>query len=209
VNNIITVQPCKATDVGQLGRESPDCDEGAGASTQTASSHCRIPSLGLDGINTSDEDLAKPLRKEAALIENTATDFHGTNGDIEPCDSELEAAKRDDPETLEASNAPTNGSIAKSQQSPVSDSIASVTSANESSLSSKASAESSQRPAQKDAKVQDGEEKLVSQRPPVSTLSARNGQKDQEDFWLIRFCGAVVQGVVGSMSSLLCGNRRK
>lgn len=181
MNNVMTVQQCKATDVGQLGTESPDCNE----------------------------DLAKSLRKEAALTENTVADFHGANSDIEPCDSEPAAAKRDDPETLEASNAPTNGSITKSQQKPVSDSLASIISANESSLSSKTSAEPSQRPAQKDAKVQDGEEELVSQRPSVSTLSARNGRKDQKNFWLIRFCRVVVQGVVGSMSSLLCGNRRK
>ena len=207
MNNVMTVQRCKDTDVGQLGTESLDCDEGAGASTQTASSQCKSPSLGLDGINNSDE--AKSLRKEAALTENTAADFRGANGDIEPCDSELEAAKRDDPETLEASSAPTNGSTTKSQQKPVSDSLASVICANESSLSNKTSAEPSQRPAQKDAKVQDGEEKLVSQRPSVSTLSARNGQKDQKDIWLTRFCRVVVQGVVGSMSSLLCGKRRK
>ena len=168
MNNIMTVQQYKATDVGQLGTESPD----------------------------SDEDLAKSLRKEAALTENIVADFHGASDDIEPCDSEPAAAKRDDSETVEASNAPTNGSITKSHQKPVSDNLASVISANESSLS-------------KDAKVQDGEEKLVSQRPSVSTLSARNGRKDQKDFWLIRFCRVVVQGVVGSMSSLLCGNRRK
>ena len=209
MNNVMTIQQCMATDVGHLGTESPNCDEGAGASTQTASSHCKSPSLGLDGIDNSDEDLAKSLRKEAALTENTAADFHGANGDIEPCDSEPEAAKRDDPETLETSNAPTNGSTTKSPQKPVSDSLASVISANEPSLSSKTSAEPSQRPAQKDANVQDGEEKLASQRPLVSTLSARNGQKDQKDFWLIRFCRVVVQGVVGSISSLLYGNRRK
>jgi hypothetical protein len=209
VNNVMTVQQCKVTDVGQLGTENPDCDEGAGASTQTASGHCKSPSLVLNGINNSDEDLAKPLRKEAALTENPAADFHGANGDIEPCDSEPEAAKRDDPETLEASNAPTKSSTTKPQQKPTSDSLASVISANESSLSSKTSAEPSQRPAQRDAEVQDGEEKLVSQRPSVSTLSARNGQKDQEDFWLIRFCRVIVHGVVGSISSLLFGSRRK
>jgi hypothetical protein len=209
VNNIMTVQSCKATDVGQLGTESPDCDEGAGTSTQTASSHCKSPSLGLDGINNSSEDLARSLRKEAALTENTVADFHGANSDIEPCDSEPGAAKRNDPETLEASNAPTNGSITKSQQKPTIDSLAPVISANESSLSSKTSTEPSQRPAEKVAKVQDGEEKLVSQKPSVSTPAARNGQKDQKDFLLIRFCRVVVQGVVGSMSSLLCGKRRK
>jgi hypothetical protein len=186
VNNIMTVQPCKATDAGQPGTESPNCDEGTRASTQTAPSHCKNPSLGLDGINNSDEDLAKSSRKEAALTENTVVDFHGANGDIEPYDSEPEAAKRDDPETLKASSAPTDVSITKSQRKPVGDSLASVISANESSLSSKTSAEPSQRPAQEDAKVQDGEEKLVSQRPlSVSTLSAKDGQKDQKDFWLI------------------------
>ena len=175
VNNIMTVQPCKATDVGQLGTEGPDCDESAEASTQTASKN---PSLGLDGTNDSDEDLARSLRKEAALTENTVGSFHGANGDIEPCDSELEAAKRDDPETLEVSNAPTNGSIAKSLQKPIIDSLAPIIGANESSLSSKTSVEPSQQPTQKDAEIQDGEEELVSRKPSVSTLSARNGQKD-------------------------------
>jgi hypothetical protein len=173
VNNIMTVQPRKAINADQPGTKSPDCDEGAGASTQTASSHCKSPSLGLDGINNSDEDLAKSSCKEAALTENTVADFDGANGNIEPCDPEPEAAKRDDPETLKASNAPTDVSITKSQQKPVGDSLGSVISANESSLSGKTSAEPSQRSAQKDAKVQDGEEKLVSQRPSVSTLSAR------------------------------------
>lgn len=209
VNNTMTVQPCKAADVGQLGTESPDCDEVVEASTQAASSYYKSPSLGLDGINDSDEDLARSLRKEAALTENTVEGFHGANGDIEPCDSEPEAVTRDDPETLEASNAPTNGSIPKSQQKPVIDSLAPIISANESSFSSKASAEPSQQPAQKEAKIRDGEEKLVSQRPSVSTLSARNGRENQKDFLLIRFCRVVVQGVVGSMSSFLCGNRRK
>jgi hypothetical protein len=44
----------------------------------------------LDGINDSDEDLARSLRKEAALIENIAKGFHGANGDIAPCDSKPE-----------------------------------------------------------------------------------------------------------------------
>jgi hypothetical protein len=74
----------------QLGTESPDHDEGAEALTQTASSHCKSPLFGLDDINDSDEDLARSLRKKAALIENIAKGFHGANGDIEPCDSKPE-----------------------------------------------------------------------------------------------------------------------
>src|SRR4051812_37260588 len=104
VNNIITVQSCKATDVGQLGTEGPDCDEGPAAPTQTASSHCKSPSIGLDGINNSSEDLARSFAQRSSTDRNTVADFHGANGDIEPCDSEPEAAKRNDSETLKASN---------------------------------------------------------------------------------------------------------
>jgi hypothetical protein len=204
VNNIMTVQPCKATDVGQLGTEGPDCDESAKASTQTASSHCKNPSLGPNGIDGSDEDLTRPLHKKAALTENTVEGFHSANGDIKPYDSEPEATKRDDPETLGALKAPTNDAIPKSQQKPVIDSLAPITGANESSFLSKISAEPSQRPTQKEAKVRGSGEKPVSQGLSVSTLSASNGRKDQNDFLLIRFCR-----VVGSILSFLSDNRRK
>jgi hypothetical protein len=209
VNNIMTVQPCKATDVGQQGTESPDRDEGAEASAQTASSHCENPSLGLDGIDDSNEDLARSLRKEAALTENIAESFHGANGNIELCDSESEAAKRDDSKTLEASNAPANDSIPKSQHKPVIDSLAPTVSANESSFLSKTSAEPSQRPAQKEAKIRDGEEEHGSERLLVFTLSTRSGQVGQKDFLLTWFCRVVVNGMGGSMSLFLYGNRRK
>jgi hypothetical protein len=210
VNNVMRVQSSGTSDLGQLVGESSDCDRGAEPSTKTASEHCKTPSVGLDGVDDSDEELARSLRKEVALTENTMADFHGANDDIEPDDSPPEMARRDDSKTRDASDALINGSLTTSKQGP----FVNTTSAPESrarsvSAANKTSAETSQRPTQNKTENQDGENKVLSKKPSVSTISTRNGQRDQREFWLIRVCRVVVQGVVGSMSTLLCGKRRK
>jgi hypothetical protein len=207
VNNVMTVQSSGTSNLGQPGEPS-DCDQGAGPFTKKSSEHCRSPSLGLDGVDDSDEELARSLRKEVALSENSMAEFHGANGDIEPDDSEM--AGRDDPTTHKASNALVSSSVTRPKQVPYVDNAPAPEScARSRSPACKPFVETGNQLTHKKTNVQDGEEGILSQKPSVSTASARNGQKDQKDFWLIKFCRVVVQGVVGSMSTLLCGKRRK
>lgn len=201
------VQSSGTSSLGQAGEPS-DCDPGAESLTKNASEHCRSPSLGLDGVDDSDEELARSLRKEVALSENTMAEFDGANGDIEPDDSGM--AGRDDPTTHEASNALISGSVTRPKQEPFVDNARAPEScARSPGPASQPSAETGNRLMHQKTTDHDGEEGILSQKPSVSTASARNGQTDQEDFWLIKFCRVVVQGVVGSMSTLLCGKRRK
>jgi hypothetical protein len=209
VNNVVTVQSSGTSDFGQLGGEPAECDRGADCSIKTASEHRKSPSLGLDGVDDSDEELARSLRKQVALTENTMAEFHGANGDIEPDDSGMDMAGQGNSKTHCSSNALVNSSAKQSKEVPfVENAPAPESPAGSLSAATKAS-ETSKQATGKATKVQDGEERVSPHRPSVSTISARNGQKDHEDFWLIRFCRVVLQGVVGSMSTLLCGKRRK
>lgn len=203
----MTVHSSGTGDLGQLGEPS-ECDQRSGLSTKKASEHCKSPSLGLDGVDDSDEELVRSLRKEVALAENTSAEFHGANGDIEADDSEI--ADREDSNTQEASNPLVSSTLTGSKQMPfVDNALVSETRAEGPSPGSKASDQTSDRPTYKETKFEDGEDETLSPKPSVSTVSPRNGQKEQKDFWLIESCRMVVQGVVGSMSTLLCGKRRK
>jgi hypothetical protein len=206
VNNALKVQSHGSSDLGQLEGEPATCDRGAESSTKTASEHRKSPSLGLDGVDDSDEELARSLRKQVALTEKTMAEFRGANGDIEPDDSGMDMAERGGSKSHNASNAPVNGSATQSKEVPFAENAPAPES--RANAATKTSAETSE-PTHKVTKVQDGEEKVLPHKPSVSTISARNGQKDQKDFWLSRFCRVVVQGVVGSMSTLLWGKRRK
>lgn len=143
--------------------------------------------------------------KKWALTANTTADSHGANGDTEPEVTEPEMATGDNLKTHNL----TNGSVTTSEQVP-SVEVASATKCRASiSAPSKALAETTSPPAQKKTKLQDEEEKVLSQKPSVSIVSARNGQKYQQDIWLMRICRVAVQGVVGYMSALLCSKHRK
>ena len=213
VNNVINVQPSKSNDLVQPGGESSDCGQAAESSSKKVSDDCKSPSLGLDGVEDSDEELARSVRKEVALTGNTMVEFHGANKDIEAEDFGPEMVRQHNPSLLEASDASdalTSGSVTGAKQKClVNDDPAWESAATDSSLKSKAPAGTDRRLAHKETNIQDGEEKAVSQKSSVSTISVTNGQKDQKDFWLIRFCRVVVEGIVGSMSTLLCGKRRK
>ena len=213
VNNVIIVRSSHSNAIIQPEGDLSDCGQAAEPSSKKVSDECKSPSLGLDGVEDSDEEVARSLRKEVALTENTMVEFHGANGDIEPEDFGPEIVKRLDSSILQASDALDaliSGSVAKAKQKClVNDDPAEESAANDSNLNSKAPAGTHRRPAHKETNIQDGGEKTVSQKSSVSTISVTNGQKDQKDFWLIRFCREVVEGVVGSMSTLLCGKRRK
>lgn len=191
-------------------RELSEDDQGAEPSTKTVSEHQRSPSLGLDGVDDSDEELARSLRKEVALAENNMAEFHGANGDIEPDDPGTKRARRDESQARVSLASPTSQLVATPEQVPLPDEApASANSSRNLSTTSKVSAPTNKLAADKLTTTKGGGEKVFPQKPSVSTVSARTGQKDQADFWLIRLCRVVVRGVVGSMSTLLCGKRRK
>ena len=147
--------------------------------------------------------------KKWALTANTMADFHGANGDTEPEVTEPEMATGDNLKTHNASNDLTNSLVTTSEQIPSVEATSATKCRASISAPSKASAETTSLPAQKKTKLQDEEEKVLSQKPSVSIVSAGNGQKYQQDIWLMRVCRVAVQGVVGCMSTLLCGKHRK
>ena len=211
VNNVITVQSSPTNDLGQPREASSPCDRSIEAFSKPASDRCQSPSLGFDGTEDSNEETARSLHKGVALTDNTTAESSGANGNIiESAVLEPDKAGRDDPDTQDTSAALAGGSVITTKQTPLVKGIPAQDSCvNDSSLASNASPETGQASTHKKTMIAGGEEKVVSQKSSVSAIAVTNCQKDQKDFWLTRFCRVVVQGVAGSMSSLLCGKRRK
>jgi hypothetical protein len=207
VNNVMTVQSFQNSHLSE-SREPSDSNRDAESSTKPASEHSKSPSLGLDGVGDSDEELVSSLRKEVAVEENAMAEFHGANGDIEPDDSGKQQDGRCDPKAHDASDAFATGPVPATKPA-LGEDAAAENRDRAPAVPRNAPAEIRDLPADKATKVQNGEGRVLSQKPSVSTFSARDGQKDQKDFWLIQFCRVVAHGVVGSMSTLLCGKRRK
>jgi hypothetical protein len=208
VNNVMTVYSFGNSDPSQLGEPS-DSDRDTKPSTQPASKHSKSPLLGLDGVDDSDEELARSLRKVAAVAGNTMAEFHGANGDIEPDNSVKQKGSQHDSKAHDVSDASITSSLpARKPESFVDKAATPEACDNDPSAASNASAETRELPIDRTTNTQNSEGKMLSPKPSVSTFSARTGQKDQKDFWLIQFCRVIVHGVVGSMSTLLCGKRR-
>lgn len=209
VNNVMTVQSFGNSDLSQP-REPSDSDRDAKPSTKPTSELSNSTSLGLDGVDDSNEGLIGPLRKEVAVAETTMAEFHGVNGDMEPEDAGKQRDGGRYSKAHDVSDAFVASSVAAEKPAPLVDKAAPPENHDRGhGAASNTSAETKELPGDKATKVQNGEEKVLSQKPSVSTFSARNGQKDQKEFWLIQFCRVVVHGVVGSMSTLLSGKRRK
>jgi hypothetical protein len=210
VNNAMTVQSFENSDLSEP-REPSDSNRDAESSTKPASDDSKSPSLGLDGVGNSDEELVSSLRKEVTVEENTMAEFHGANDDIEPDDSGRQKDGQCDRKAHDASDAFVTSPVPATKPA-LGEDAAAENRDREPGAARNAPAEIRDLPADKATKVQNGEGRALSQKPSVSTFSARDGQKDQKDFWLIQFCRVVVHrvvGVVGSMSTLLCGKRRQ
>ena len=203
----MTVQSFMNSDLNEP-REPSGSNRDAESSSKPASEHSKSPSPGLDGVGVSDEDLVSSLRKEVAVEENTMAEFRSANGDVEPDDPERQKDGRCGPKAHNASDAFVTSPVPATKPA-LGEDAAAENPDKDPGAARNALAEIKDLPADKSTKVQNDEGRVLSQKPSVSTFSERGGQKDQKDFWLIQFCRVVVHGVVGSMSTLLCGKRRK
>ena len=146
--------------------------------------------------DTEYQENAMSTQEKVTPVGYHAGDFQHSNGDIESRGPDHEGFPRMDArQNLEMNGTGANGSTSKSEHQKTG--IARQTKVNDSEHVSL------------DTKGANVEDRTLSQTPSVSAIRKNGAEGDNKDIWLIRFSRLVSAGLVGSMSALLCGKRRK